>query len=375
MMKIPVSEPLLDGNERRYVLDAIDTNWISSAGKYIQMFEESFAAYCGVKHGVACSNGTTALHLALVALNIGQGDEVIVPDFTLIASANMVILADAKPVFVDVDPQTYCIDANLIEEKITPNTKAIMPVHMYGHPCDMDAIQAIADRHNLAIIEDGAEAHGTEYKGRMVGSMGDCAAFSFYGNKNLTTGEGGMVVTDSDDLAERLRLLRNHAFEKPRFVHRLLAFNYRLTNIQAAIGLAQVETAAAKIDRRREIAAMYTALLKDVPGITVPYEAEWAKSTFWMYGILIDAELFGMDKNEVVAKLSEAGIDTRDFFYPMHQQPVYQNSTDPRYPDVSGSYPVSEDLYQRGFYLPSGLGLTSEQIETVVDALLNLRQG
>lgn len=373
-MRIPVSEPLLDGNERKYVLDALDTNWISSAGKYITAFEDAFAAYCGVKYGVACANGTVAIHLALAAVGVGAGDEVIIPDFTLIASANMVILCGAKPVLVDVDPQTMCIDPDLIEEKITPRTKAIMPVHMYGHPCDMDAIMTLAEKHGLVVVEDGAEAHGTEYKGRKVGSLAHCAAFSFYGNKNLTTGEGGMVTTDSQEIAEKCALLRNQAFEQPRFVHHHVGFNYRLTNLQAAIGLAQVETAEAKVAKRREIAALYTRLLKDVPGITVPYEAPWAKSTFWMYGILIDEEQFGRSKAEVVEGLHAAGIDTRDFFYPMHQQPVYCKGGDPRFPDVRGHYPVSEDLYRRGFYLPSGLKLTSAEIEYVVEELLKLRR-
>jgi perosamine synthetase len=374
-MRIPVSEPLLDGNEREYVLDALDTNWISSAGKYIPAFEEAFAEYCGAKYGVACSNGTTAIHLALAALGIGQGDEVIIPDFTLIASANMVILTGAQPVLVDVDPLTMCIDPALIEEKITPRTKAIQAVHMYGHPCDMDAIMDIAERYGLFVIEDGAEAHGAEYQGRMVGSLGHCAAFSFYGNKNLTTGEGGMVVTNSQDIAEMCALLRSQAFEEPRFVHRFVGFNYRLTNIQAAIGLAQVEKAAEKIEKRRWIAHTYNELLRGVPGIQTPYEAEWAKNVYWMYGILIDEEEFGRSKTEVVAGLHQAGIDTRDFFYPMHQQPVFRNGTDWRFPDCSGEYPVSTYLYENGFYLPSGLTLTSEQIEIVVDELLKLRRG
>ena len=373
-MHIPVSEPLLDGNERKYVLDALDTNWISSAGHYIQDFEEAFAAYCGVRFGVACSSGTAAIHLSLAALGIGPGDEVIVPNFTLIASANMVILTGAKPVLVDVDPQTMCIDPALIEEKITDRTRAIMPVHMYGHPADMDAIRAISEKHHLYIVEDGAEAHGAEFNGEMVGAMGHCAAFSFYGNKNLTTGEGGMVVTDTPEIAEMAALLRNQAFEEPRFVHRFVGFNYRLTNIQAAIGLAQVETAQDKINRRREIAAAYTEQLRDVPGITTPYEANGAKNVYWMYGILIDEAEFGPNRQEVAARLAEQGVDTRDFFYPLHRQPVFREGDDPRYPDTGGEYPVSDDLYARGLYLPSGLNLTSEQINYVVDALKNLRR-
>jgi perosamine synthetase len=373
-MKIPVSEPVLDGNEEQYVLDALRTGWISSAGKYITQFEAAFAEYCDTKYAVACSNGTTAIHLALVALGIGPGDEVIIPDFTLIVSANMVILAGATPVLVDVDPQTMCLDVAQLEAKITPRTKAIMPVHMYGHPADMEPIMALAEKYGLYVLEDGAEAHGTEYKGRKVGGLGHACAFSFYGNKTLTTGEGGMVTTNSEDLAEMMRLLRSQAFEEPRFVHRYVGFNYRLTNIQAAIGLAQTERAAYKAEKRREIAAFYNSLLKDVPGLTLPYEAPWAKSTYWMYGVLIDEAQFGRSKAEVVAGLHAAGVDTRDFFYPMHQQPVFQNGDNPCYPDVSGEYPVSKDLYARGFYLPSGMNLTSDQLETVVDELLKLRR-
>lgn len=373
-MRVPVSEPLLDGNERQYVLDALDTNWISSVGKYITAFEESFAAYCGVKYGVSCSNGTAALHLAIAALEIGPGDEIIIPDFTLIASANMVILAGAKPVLVDVDPQTFCINPALIEEKITPRTKAIMPVHMYGHPADMDAIHAIAEKHGLYVIEDGAEAHGTEYKGKRVGSLAHSGAFSFYGNKTLTTGEGGMVTTNDPKIAEMAALLRSQAFENPRFVHRFVGFNYRLTNIQAAIGLGQVERADAKIAKRREVAALYNELLKDVPGLTLPYEADYAKSTYWMYGVLVDEAAFGRSKNEVVAGLHAAGVDTRDFFYPMHKQPVYTQGNDPRFPNCAGEYPVSSDLYERGFYLPSGLGLTTGDIEIVVEELRKLQR-
>ncbi len=372
-MRVPVSEPLLDGNERAYVLDALDTNWISSAGKYIDAFEETFAAYCGARYGVACSSGTTAIHLALVAMGIGPGDEVIIPDFTLIASANMVILAGARPVLVDVDPQTMCLDVAQVAAAITPRTKAIMPVHMYGHPADMDPLMALAEQHGLYILEDGAEAHGSEYKGRKVGSLGHAAAFSFYGNKTLTTGEGGMVTTDDADLAAMMRLLRSQAFEHPRFVHRFIGFNYRLTNIQAAIGLAQAERAQAKADRRREIADQYTELLTGIPGLTLPYEAEWATSTYWMYGVLVDPAEFGLEKSAVVAKLKEQGVDTRDFFYPMHQQPVFAGGDDPRYPDISGNFPVSIDLYARGFYLPSGLGLTNDQIQYVAQTLRDLR--
>ncbi len=296
---IPVCEPQLDGNEMEYVMDCIKTNWISSAGQYITRFESEFSKYCDMPFGVACSSGTTAIHLALASMDIGEGDEVIIPDFTLIVSANMVILAGAKPVLVDVDPRTWCIDPKLIEAKITPRTKAIMAVHMYGHPCDMEAILEIAKRHNLYVIEDCAEAHGAEIRGRKAGSCSDASCFSFYGNKILTTGEGGMVVCRDPQLNERMRLLRNQGFQEPRFVHAVTAFNYRLTNVQAAIGLAQTEKVQEKVDKKRWIAATYNELLSSQPDITLPVEEPWAKNVYWMYGILIDKS-FGLSKDELM---------------------------------------------------------------------------
>lgn len=369
---IPVCEPVLDGNEKQYVADCLDTNWVSSLGKYITRFEEQFSRYCGARYGVACSSGTAALHLGLVALGIGRYDEVIIPDFTLIVSANVVILAGARAVLVDVDPKTWCMDPTKIEAKITPRTKAIMVVHMYGHPCDMAAIMKIALRHNLYVIEDCAEAHGAEVNGKRVGSFGHAGCFSFYGNKILTTGEGGMVLCKDQKIVERLRLLRDQGFEEPRFVHRVIGFNYRLTNIQAAIGLAQTEKVEEKVARKREIARTYNELLRDQDGITLPFEAPWAKNVYWMYGILI-GEGFGVSRDELMRKLREKGIDTRAFFYPMHRQPVYQ-AENPRFPDASGNYPISDDLARRGLYLPSGLGLTNAQIHEVVEKLLECKR-
>ncbi len=367
---IPVYEPLLDGNEIKYVLDCLETNWISSLGKYIQLFEEKLRAYCGVPHAVACSNCTVGLHMSLVALGIGGGDEMIIPDFTLIVSANTVIQAGARPVLVDVDPQTWCIDPTKIEEKITPRTKAIMAVHMYGHPCDMPAILDIARRHNLYVIEDCAEAHGAEIKGQRVGSFGDAAVFSFYGNKIITTGEGGMVLCKDAALADRLRLLRNQGFQEPRFVHEVVAYNYRLTNVQAAIGVAQMEKIDEKVALKRRVARIYNALLENQPGITLPYEAPDAQSVYWMYGVVVD---FGSGKEEIMAALKAKGVDTRAFFCPMHLQPVFVQGDDPRFPDVSGHYPVSTRLWERGFYLPSSMTLTEAQMQEVVAKLLECR--
>jgi perosamine synthetase len=368
---IPVCEPVLDGREMKYVIDCLETNWISSAGKYISLFEEKFAAYCGMPFAVACSNCTTGLHMSMVALGIGPGDEVIIPDFTLIVSANTVILAGAKPVLVDVDPKTWCIDAGLIEAKITPRTKAIMVVHMYGHPCDMEAIGKIARRHNLFVIEDCAQAHGAEVNGQKAGSFADAACFSFYGNKILTTGEGGMVLCRDEDLARRMRLLRDQGFQEPRFVHQVMGFNYRMTNIQAAIGVAQTEMVEEKIAKKRWIGHTYNEMLADRQDFILPYEEPWAKNVYWMYGILLE-ESFGLTKEDLMERLKSKGVDTRAFFCPMHMQPVFAGD-DARFPDISGNYPVSEDLWHRGLYLPSGLGLTRDQIQEVVTKLLECR--
>ncbi len=369
---IPVCEPVFDGNEAKYVAECMMSGWVSSVGKYVNQFEQMFSAYCGVPYGVACSSGTTALHLAMVALGIGPGDEVIIPDFTLIVSANTVIQTGARPVLVDVDPVTWCIDPALIEAKITPQTKAIMAVHMYGHPCDMITIGKIAERHKLYVIEDCAEAHGSEVNGQRVGSFGDVGCFSFYGNKTLTTGEGGMVVCRDSELAERMQLLRSQGFREPRFVHDVVGFNYRLTNLQAAIGVAQTEKADDKVTRKRWIAQTYTELLRNQPELTLPSEAAWAKSTYWMYGILL-GDNFGLSKDDLMHELKQRGVDTRSFFCSMHLQPVFRNDPLANYPDTTGNYPVSLDLWNRGLYLPTGLSLTREQIEEVASVLLGCR--
>jgi perosamine synthetase len=370
---IPVWEPVLDGNEERYVRDCLETNWISSLGRYITRFEEAFSGWCGMPHAVACSSGTAALHLSLVALGIGAGDEVLIPDFTLIVSASTVILAGGRPVLVDVDPRTWCLDPQRIEEKITPRTRAIMAVHMYGHPCDMPAILEIARRHDLKVIEDCAEAHGAQIAARKVGTFGDAGCFSFYGNKILTTGEGGMVLVRDADLADRLRLLRDQGFEPPRFVHRIIGFNYRLTNVQAAIGLAQAERAEEKVRRKREIAGWYLEGLGSCPDVEPPAEASWATNVYWMFGVKLGPR-FSQGRDAVMEELRSGGIETRAFFCPMHRQPVFQSDGDPRYPDVTGEYPVSDDLWNRGLYLPSGLGLTRAQVDEIVQKLLECRR-
>jgi perosamine synthetase len=368
---IPVCEPVLDGREREYVLDCLDGNWVSSLGKYIPQFENTFSQYCGVPHGVACSSGTAAIHLALESLGIGSGDEVIIPAFTLIVSANMVTLCGASPVLVDVQPDTWCIDPERIEERITSKTKAIMVVHMYGHPCDMDAIMAIARRHGLSVIEDCAQAHGAEVNGQRVGSIGDVGVFSFYGNKLITTGEGGMLVTRRSALATRAALLRNQAFTEERFVHDAMGFNYRMTNVQAAIGLAQCEKLDEKVRRKISMAGRYDALLGGVDGLTLPVRRTWAKNVYWMYGVVLDPS-FGVTAGEIRGKLAERGVDTRGFFVPMNLQPLYQGG-DLRYADLRGRYRVSERLCDYGFYLPSGLNLSPEHQEYVVEQLADCR--
>ncbi len=307
---IPVCEPWLCGNELKYITEAVETNWISSAGAFIHRFESMFAEKVGARYGVACMNGTVALHLALATLGLEPGDEVIIPTFTMIATANAVAYVGARPVLVDSEPNTWNMDVAQIEAKITPRTKAIMPVHTYGHPVDMDPLMAIAQKHGLFVLEDAAEAHGARYKGRGVGSLGDAACFSFYGNKIITTGEGGMVTTNREDVARLAWNLRDHAFSTERhFWHKFVGFNYRMTNLQAAIGLAQAEQLERFVAARRANGAYYTSLLRQIPGIITPPEAPWATNVFWMYGILLEDE-FGLKRDQLRQALARRGIET-----------------------------------------------------------------
>lgn len=359
---IPVCEPTLRGKELEYITDAVKSGWISSAGKYITDFEEKFSQYCGVKYGVSCSNGTKAIHLALLAVGIKAGDEVILPSFTMIGSCNPIVQIGAKPVFVDSEMKTWNMDPTQIEGKITSKTKAIMVVHIYGHPVDMDAILTIARKHELIVIEDAAEAHGAEYKGRKTGSLGDIAAFSFYANKILTTGEGGMVVTNNEQWAERARKLRNHFFGEPRFLHQETGFNYRLTNMQAAIGLAQLEKIEELLEARRKNAHLYNSLLKEIPGIVLPAEEAWAKNVYWMYGVLVNDQ-FPLTMPQLREELHKRGIETRTFFIGMHKQPAYAHL------GVQGHFPNTEYLEKNGFYLPSSSHLTEEQIKYITTSI------
>lgn len=368
---IPVCEPTLGEKELEYVTDCVKSSWISSSGKYILKFEDLFSNFCNVQFGVSCMNGTSAVHLALSAAGIGNQDEVIIPTFTMIATANAVIYTGAKPVLVDAEEETWNMNPSLIEERITKKTKAIMPVHIYGHPCDMDSISKIAKEHNLLVIEDAAEAHGAEYKGKRVGGLSDVAAFSFYGNKIITTGEGGMVVTNNEEIAERARSLRNLAFTKDRFRHQEIGFNYRMTNIQAAIGTAQMERADELVEMRRKNARIYKKLLTGIEGVTTQPEKSWAKNVYWMFGVLFD-EQFGTSKEKIKDELHTNGVDTRSFFYPMHKQPVFSQKNS-NFLSVEGDFPIADKLFENGLYFPSSSHLTETQIQEIVDKIKTIK--
>jgi perosamine synthetase len=374
---IPVNEPLIGDRELEYVSECVRTGWVSSAGRFIEEFEQRWAAYCGRKYGVAVSNGTAALQVAVAALGLRPGDEVIMPTFTIISCALAVVYAGGIPVLVDSDPQSWTMNVSQIARKITSRTKAIMPVHIYGHPADMDPILELADSNGLAVIEDAAEAHGAEYLlgrngkapiWRRCGSFGTLSCFSFYANKLITTGEGGMVLTDDAELAEKARSLRNLCFQADRrFYHENLGFNFRLTNLQAALGLAQLERMDEIVARKRTIGDEYTRRLRGIKGLQLPVEEPWARNVYWMYGVVLSEEA-GMDAQAFINKLAAHSVETRPFFLGMHEQPVFK---------IRGwfrneSYPVAERLSCRGFYLPSGLSLTASQLEAAAQAVREL---
>mgnify|MGYP000845345629 FL=1 len=367
---IPVCEPLLAGNEAAYVSDCVTSGWISSAGDYLARFEQGMAALCQVGHGVACANGTAALHLACAALGLGPGDEVICPAFSIISTANSIVQTGATPVLVDVEPDTLCLDPALTAQAVTPRTRAIMPVHMYGHPAEMDPLMDLARQHGLAVIEDAAQVHGGGYKGRPLGGIGQMGCFSFFANKLITTGEGGMVVSDDPELAQKLRRLRNLAHGPKRFEHHELGFNYRLTNLQAALGLAQLERLEATKARKAAIGDRYNHNLADLPGVTLYWgrHRPQASPVMWMYGLLLPP---GLDRDAAMDRLREQGVDTRAFFLPLHQQPMYDGAH-PGLPDLRGGHPVSEDAGRRGLYLPSGAGLSEAQVDRASQALRDL---
>ncbi|MEM2614578.1 MAG: DegT/DnrJ/EryC1/StrS family aminotransferase [Nitrososphaerota archaeon] len=361
-MKIPITEPLIGEDEIKNVCNALKSGWISSKGKFIEEFEKNFAMYCGVKYGVATANGTVALHLALKALGIEKGDEVIVPALTFVATANAVIYCNAKPVFVDSHPEYWCLDPEKIEEKINKNTKAIIVVHIYGHPCDMDPIKDIAEDREIYIVEDCAEAHGAEYKRKKVGSFGDVACFSFYGNKIITTGEGGICLTNNEELAEKMKLLRDHGMDiKRKYWHEVVGFNYRMTNIQAAVGVAQLKKLDLLIERKREIARWYFEELKEFEDrglITLHPEMSWGKCVYWLYSILIENSKLSRD--ELIEELKKRNIETRPFFIPMPELPIYKGSE---------SCPIASELSKKGLNLPSSPKLNKNDLKAVVGVL------
>jgi perosamine synthetase len=361
--RIPVAQPALDGREKEYVLECLETGWISSLGRFIGDFERAFADYCGVKHAVACNNGTTALHLALVALGIGPGDEVIVPTLTYVASANCVAYCGAVPVFVDSEPDTMNLDPAKLEAAITPRTRAIMPVHLYGHPAEMDPIREIAARHGVAVVEDAAESVGATYRGVKTGALSDLAMFSLFGNKIITSGEGGMIVTDDDALNERLRLYRNQGNDPARrYWHSVIGYNYRMTNVTAAIGLAQLERVEHHLAARRRVAAGYDARLAGLADrLATPVTRPWVERADWMYNVVL-AEGARRGRDAVMAAMAEAGIETRPVFYPIHGMPPYA-------PSGQGPFPVADSLSARGVSLPTYGALTDADLDRVVEAL------
>ena len=365
-MRIPVSSPSITDVEVNYVRDAVRSGWISgSKGEFISRFEKEFSNLCGTKYGVACSSGTAALQLATLTIRLKPGDQVIVPTFTNIATVLAVIYAGATPVLIDSDPQIWGMDANGLDQKITPKTKAIIPVHIYGHPVDMSKVMKTASEYGLTVIEDAAEAHGAEYKGQKIGGIGDMGCFSFYANKIVTTGEGGMIVTNNGKAAKKMRILANLAYsDAERYRHSQLGYNYRMSNILAALGCAQLMRIDRLVEFKRSLAFRYNSHLSRTPGVHTPVEMPWAKSVYWMYGIVLD-ESFGMLRDQLRQFLSARGIETRGFFYPMHRQPVFQ-----RLGMFKGErYRIAERLSQWGLYLPSGFDMSRENVQYVSDCV------
>jgi perosamine synthetase len=357
-----MAEPQLGEEELANVVTAVRSGWISSLGAFIGEFEREFAAFCGAEHGVAVANGTLALHLALAAAGVGPGDEVLVPSLTFVATASAVRYCGATPVFVDSDPETWQLDHAALESKLTPRTRVIVPVHLYGHPCDMDPILDLARRHGLTVVEDAAEAHGAEYRGHRVGALGNVGCFSFYGNKIISTGEGGMCITNDPALVLRLRLLRDHAMDPKRpYWHEVMGYNYRMTNLQAAIGVAQVKKLSAFVEKKRQISRWYVealAPLAQTGRIGLHPEAPWARGVFWMYSVLLADARAPVDA--VRSRMADRGVDTRPFFHPVHLLPPFATGE---------RLPVAEDLAARGLNLPSGVALESSHVERVAQAL------
>ncbi len=356
---IPISQPSISEMEISYVTDAVKSGWVSSLGPYIEDFERSFAEYCGTKYALTVSNGTTGLHLALLAVGIGPGDEVIIPDLTFIATANAVAYTGARPVMVDIDPETLCLDPGAVERAITPRTRAIIPVHLYGHPAAMDAINMIASKNDLVVIEDAAEAHGAEYKGRRVGSLGRCGVFSFYGNKIITTGEGGMITTDDEVLCQTAKRLRDHAMHpNRRYWHGEIGYNYRMTNLQAALGMAQLTRIDEFSRRRREIMEWYRAGLGHRAELRLNCEATWAANAYWMVCLEVDG-MNESSRQSLMADLRARDVDSRPYFYPVSDMPMYP----------SANTPVAHRVSPRGINLPTFVALSREKVDYICAAV------
>ena len=369
-MNVPVNTPVFNGNEKKYLMDCIDTGWISSAGAYIERFEEGMAQFVGQKYGVAVSNGTTALEAAVLALNLPKGSEVILPDFTIISCVGAIVKAGLIPVPVDCTADTWNLDVSKVEEKITDKTKAIMVVHIYGLPVDMDPIWALAKKYNLKIIEDAAEAHGLTYRGKQCGGLGDINIFSFFPNKHITTGEGGMVLTSDENYYQRAKDVRNLFFDpERRYIHEEFGSNFRMTNMQAAIGLAQLEQIEKTVLRKREIGTYYQEALSGIESIQLPVpQTEYAENIYWVFGIVLrDPKQLA---DELMRKLGEKGIGTRHFFYPLHKQPalIKEECCKDEYLDDK-QFGNANFISEHGFYIPSGLGLTFEEQRYVVEEI------
>lgn len=370
---IPVCEPTLRGNEEKYVLEALRSGWISSAGQYVKSFEEQFATYCETSHGISTTNGTTALHLALKAMGVEPGDEVILPNFSMVATLFSVLYCGAKPVFVDIEEGTWNMDMNQVRERITPRTKVVMPVHLFGHPAEMEPLWKLSEEFGFKILEDAAEAHGATYKNKKAGNLGHAACFSFFSNKLITTGEGGMVVTNDPEIAHRSRYYKNLCFKVngPRdYLHEDVGFNYRFTNLQAAVGLAQLERLEDYVEMRRKNALLYHELLAQIPGLQLPVEKPEVKNVYWMYAVTLEPKQFGMERAPLLEKLKAKGIDSRVFFTPLSAQPCLKRSGSA---EDMRSYPVTQRVSENGFYLPSSSHLSEDQITYIGETLRQIQ--
>lgn len=363
---IPLCVPEIRGNEWKYIKECLDTNWVSSAGSYVDKFENDFAVYINSKKAVVTMNGTAALELALRTLGIGKGDEVIVPSLTFISPVNTIKYVGAEPVFVDVCKDTWVMDADKIEELITPKTRAILPVHIYGQPVDMDKVMDIAMKYNLFVVEDATESLGATYKGKKVGNIGDIGCFSFNGNKLITTGAGGMLVTNNEELGKRAKFLSTQTkkvLENGAFYHEEIGYNFRMPNLLAAMGCAQLEQINEYVAIKRKNAMLYNKLLKGVKGITLPVEKESTENVFWLYSILVEND-YPLTRDELIMKLKEHGIESRTFFMPIHEMPPYKEC---KHCDMT----LTNELFNRGINLPSSVGIKEEEIELVCEIIKN----